>query len=409
MRKESLFYKWIKWNEENYLFFSHFILFFVALSFVLSDWMYGYFTFSEYLLFGVSFILFITAQYRISFSQMKGLALTICFLGVHLAIQFLMNDTFEARTGIAGSLKLLFYLFIIVGLYNYLKRNFLENSFLIWNNFLGIVVILLGIYITYQLYKETLIPQEVFWRFTRRDIYSFYFESNPAIIRTRSIFSEPAHLGFYLNTLSAINLLNKKKVTIHPLFTCFLSLGVIITFSYSMIAIMGVIHILHLLLLIKEDKFLLHKSMLVIPVILFLVAILFWETINVTLVQRTLAILSGDDISARMRIFDSWQYVTRENAIIGNGIGHTPIVTNVYAYLLSDLGVTGLAAGLFISCWMLLKNFSIGIIFVLLHIAKGGYLSSSYWLMILLIIFYGLSAVDRDKLFNTTKKTILNL
>lgn len=383
------------------------ILILLSVAFVLSDWMHGYFTFSEYILVAVMGILILTLNFLLTKEQLIVIgALLIVLIGM-TTLHYFFNEAFVVRTAVLGIMKLLFYSISITASINYICKINLNYSFLVINNIVAFVIILLGIYITFELYRETRIPQEFFWRFTRRDIYSYYFESNPAIIRTRSIFSEPAHLGFYLNTLVAVNLFSPFKTRFILISSFILSLGVLSTFSYSMIAILLFIVLLKAALIVINKSFRWSNWYLIIPIILIAMTIYNWEIVETTLIQRTIAVFTGQDTSARMRLFDSWQYITRDSFILGNGIGQTPVVTNVYAYALSDLGVAGLAVVLAGTVWILSKSWTLGLVFILLNSAKGGYLSSGYWFMILIIVLYSFARNQNHTYLNKhfTKQT----
>lgn len=396
VRKKSVIEHWISYHETHQKIEAPIVLILLSIAFALSDWVYGYFTFSEYVLFAISAFLVLTFQFRFELSQFKWLILLIGMISFHLGLQIIYNDSFELRIGIAGAIKLTFYLLVIVAIYNYIRRNRLELSLIKWNLFIAFLVIIAGVYITFELYNETRIPQEFFWKFTRRDIYSYYFESNPAIIRTRSIFSEPAHLGFYLNTLLAATVFYFRNEKINPLVPLVLSIGILLTFSYSMIAILITTLFLKIGILFLNGKLKWNKWMWIIPLIIIGVSVPLWNIINVTLIQRSIAIFTGEDTSARMRLFDSWQYVTKDNLLIGNGIGHTPVITNIYSYMLSDLGIIGLGISLFFSGYIVRHSPSLGILFILLNISKGGYLSSGYWFMVLIVLICALSHIQNN-------------
>lgn len=371
------------------------ILVLLGIAFVVSDWLFSYFTFSEYILFFVLAYFLFTMNFRLSKDQLQSISILVIFLIVHGLVHYLNSSSFELRIAVPGMVKLIFYSVSVSVIINYIQEFEYQESFLIINNAVAVITIILGIYITYQLYQDSRIPQELFWRFTRRDIYSYYFESNPTIIRSRSIFSEPAHLGFYLNTLITANLFSVYQSKLLHIMTAILSIGIILTFSYSMIGILVVILIIKGYHLLINKQFSWSKWYLLIPIALIVLAVINWEAVNTALIQRTIAILSGEDTSARMRLFDSWQYVTRENFLWGNGIGHTPVVTNVYAYALSDFGIFGLVLIFTATGWLIYTNWSIGLVFFLLNSAKGGYLSSSYWLMILVLLLYGMNKEKR--------------
>ncbi|MCC5894496.1 MAG: hypothetical protein JJU16_03470 [Alkalibacterium sp.] len=368
------------------------IIVLLSVAFVLSDWTYNFITFSEYILFVVMAILILTLNFRISRNQLTVIGTALAILVGMTVVHYFVTEDFVLRTALLGIMKLIFYSLSITVSINYILKKNLNYSFLIINNIAAFIVILLGVYITFELYRETRIPQEIFWRFTRRDIYSYYFESNPAIIRTRSIFSEPAHLGFYLNSLIAVNLFSDYRTKFIVISSFILSLGVLITFSYSMIAILLFIVTLRIGLLIINNNFKWSNWYLVIPIVLVALTIYNWEIVQTTLIQRTLAVFTGQDTSARMRLFDSWQYVSRDNVLQGNGIGHTPVVTNIYAYAVSDLGLVGVGLVLAGTIWIMSKSWTLGLVFILFNSAKGGYLSSGYWLMILVIILYSLAS-----------------
>lgn len=367
---------------------SYALLILLSLAFVLSDWIYKQITFAEYILLFILILLILTVNFKLKREQLVVITGLVAFLAAHVMLQYAFNDAFVIRTAVMGILKLLFYSVMVTVVINYLREHKLTRSFLIINNVLAVLVIFIGVYITLELYRETRVPQEIFWRFTRRDIYSYYFESNPAIIRTRSIFSEPAHLGFYLNTLIAVNLFSKVKSKGLFIFSVVLSLGILSTFSYSMIGILMVIVLIKIALLFYTKSFKWSNWLLLIPLSLVLFSIFYWDIIETTLIQRTVSVFTGQDTSARMRLFDSWQYVDRSTILLGNGLGQTPVVTNVYAYAVSDFGIAGLLVLSGFTIWILRENWALGLIFILLNSAKGGYLSSGYWLMILLIVLY---------------------
>lgn len=399
MSLSKAFISWKNWIDTHQYYFSKSVLILFSIAFIVSDWMYNYFTFSEYILFIILTFFILTFQIYVSKKQFYIIGLLGLILCFHNIFQIYNNEYYQLNTGIAASIKLMFYVGTTVVTYNYIKKFKLERKLVVYNSIFAFLVILVGIYITIQLYQESRIPQEFFWKFTRRDIYSYYFESNPSIIRTRSLFSEPAHMGFYLNTISAVILFSNIKIPYEKFVVCLLVLGVLLSLSYSMIAIMLVIIFLKLVLLVYNRELKWNNWMLSIPLIIGIVLLYFWDTVNTTLIERTVKILSGEDISARMRLLDSWEYVRRDNLLLGNGIGHTPIITNVYAYALSDLGLGGLIGSFVVTGFFIYKNWTLGIVFLLLNMAKGGYLSSSYWFMVILILIY-------SSLINNTKRNI---
>lgn len=395
MRKKTVLEKWISWNNENQI-IAYLVLFLLGVSIVLSDWTYGYFTFTEYIMIPSLFLLFIVGQLKVTRIQLKiGIVLAL-FLVVHMIGNNYSNSEFDLRTGIIACIKLSFYIIALSGFYNFIKKNEFSALFLKWNNILAIATVLIGIYITIALYSNGSLPYRFFWEYTRWDIYSYYFEANPNIIRTKSIFAEPAHLGYYLNAILLVNLFNVKKLRASKFFYCLISLGVILTFSYSMIAILIAIFTCFIISQMKRETFQWKNRYLIIITLFVSLIIYLWDTIYITLIQRTVAIISGQDTSALMRLVESWEYISWDHIWIGNGIGHTPPITNVVAYMLSDLGIVGLVIFGGLNLYILFNNGYIGMIFILLSFSKGGYLSSGFWTVLLLIFLYTINSSSTE-------------
>ena len=84
----------------------------------------------------------------------------------------------------------------------------------------------------------------------------------------------------------------------------------------------------------------------------------------------------------------SWNYVNKEHIFMGNGMGHTPEIWNIYAYVLSDLGLIAFILFCIFSVFLIIKNYKMGILFIVLNFQKGGYLSSAFWSYLLLLFIY---------------------
>ncbi|MDN6291298.1 MAG: hypothetical protein L0J63_13625, partial [Tetragenococcus koreensis] len=169
------------------------------------------------------------------------------------------------------------------------------------------------------------------------------------------------------------------------------SVGILLTLSYSMILVFISINIIQFVLsLIKND--LSWSNWYFLPMVIFGAFIAyFWEFIDVTIIERTKSILSGEDGSANIRLFGAWMYVEQERLLFGNGIGHTPPITNIYAYILSDFGLVGFLPYLGFTVYILMKGLPVFIFFVMMNMSKGGYLNPSFWLFLLFIFLYGLT------------------
>lgn len=388
MPKQSFWSRWTSWNHQQASIWSLILLSMVSLSFFLSDWLISIVTFADVTLGIVLATLIIIGAFKVKLTQMKWIGLPLAMILINNGYQFLTNDSFNIRLGIASFIKIGFYLVVIVGLFNYIKERRFETKFLLILNWVALILGMIGIYITIALYSDGQLPFRFFWEFTRYDIYSYFFESNPAIIRTRSLFSEPAHFGYFLNLVLAFNLFSRIKLEKYWIFNVLLALIIFSTFSYSMIGIMGISFGIKLIekIIYKEIKW--HSGYWVLIIGLAILTVVFWEFIEVTLVQRTMALFSGEDTSAQMRLIESWQYIQRDTILFGNGIGHTPVITNTFAYFQSDLGVLGTVAALVLTVSIMKHNFALSVVFVLLNISKGGYLGPAYWLMVLCILVF---------------------
>lgn len=388
MYKESIKQKWLKWNKSIESFWSIFIQIAISLSFLVSDWVWGLFSFADYSIAIILISLVITGQFKIHKKQSICALLIIIFLLINLAYHTIMNEDFNFILGISSIIKILGYLLFVIATLNFIKNYSRETLFLKCLNYTAMLACVIGIYITIALYSDGSLPYRFLWEFTRYDIYSYFFESNPNIVRTRSLFSEPAHLGYFLNLILAVNFFNKSIKKVHLVFNVIISLTIFLTFSYSMIGIMMVIYFLKTIVLIKEKNIKWHSYYWIFVIGLSLVVLYFWDFIEITLIDRTISVLNGEDVSARMRIIDSWKYINRDNLLFGNGLGHTPTITNVYAYLVSDLGIFALLGAILFTAILLKRNFSYGIIFLALNVSRGGYLGPAFWILILVSLVF---------------------
>ncbi|MBM6615958.1 hypothetical protein JTF06_13785 [Desemzia sp. RIT804] len=371
----------------------------IGLSFILSDWMLGLFTFSEYTLGIVIALLVITGRFRITKKQIKWILGIIIFLSIHLIIHERFNDQFYFKTGIAAFIKLLFYIIIVTSLYNYIVENRLKKQFLIFNNVFAVLTCLIGWYIVVAIYSEGLLPFEFFWRFTRSDLTSYIFNNGViSFVRMRSIFSEPSYFGFYLNTILAMNYLNSNRLRVNWKFSIIISITILLTFSYSAIAIMFLSTGLYIFSAkrewLKRNKRKMGLLVVILLIILSVFYALFSDFFNYVFIQRTVNIFTDINNSGYSRLFGSWQYVNKDNILLGNGLGHTPSIWNIYAYMISDLGIFGLAGFILLTVSIIKSNKELGLFFIVMNFSKGGYLSSSFWLFLLLTVIY---SIEKEK------------
>ena len=334
-------------------------------------------------------ILLFVGQLQVKKKQLILILILMCIFSVSFLLNLVINkEDFYFRLATQASIKVAFYMFIVAIFLNYIKRNQYEELFLTINNIFAVIIILIGLYIVFSIYNDHEYPYRLLWKFTREDYKSYYFNGNSNFIRMRSIFSEPAHLGFYLNVLVTSNLVNKKFDLKRVIYLTIMCLGVFLTFSYSMIFTLFVIIFIYFTLNIDYKNFRWNKYYSGAVFLFLSISYLFKSYIYETIIKRTLNIFNGSDGSSYNRLIESWVYVDTESWWFGNGINHTPVITNNFAYMLSDLGLFGLTPFLFFAIWVINRSILFGILFILLNFSRGGYLGPSIWLFMLFILIY---------------------
>lgn len=403
----NLNHSWLNQFGKKQPYLNHFLLILISFSFILSDWLYGAFTFTELILGLVVGILIILGKYRIHTHQFKWLALPIVLIGLHSIFHFMTNQEFDFRIAIIALIKLTFYLFIVIGIYNFIRVQKLEGSFLLWNNIMALIVCLLAAYIAFAVYAEMNldrnIPYEFLLQFTRVD--GHLYRRDIPIVRFKSIFEEPAHLGYYLNSVLMINLLNKVKLKSNWLFNSIIIVTGLLTLSYSAVFIMGCILILWVIKTIKVKNISLkwNYKMIFVLIGITIFIFVFRDLLYTTLIQRTSEIIAGTETSGYERLIISWRYINNETYLQGLGFMQTPgVLWNVFAYVWTEMGIMYFLFYILFILYIISLNVSVGIVFVLMNIAKGGYLSSSYWFLIILVIIY--SSYNYKNVFSWFRK-----
>lgn len=383
--------KWVDFHSHRLNYWAPLFMVLFAVAFVLSDWTYAGLTFADYILIALFAIMFLIGQIRIGKKQFILISIFVLLLmGSNIANYFWNDYYVSLPLQAVSTIRITFYIVIMLSFFNFIRNNKLEKRFLNINNIFAIVAIVIGVYISIAIISGEL-PYEKLWTFTRQDQLSYYFYGDSMIVRTRSLFSEPAHFGFYLNTILAANLFNKRNININYFMVIPISLGIILTFSYSMIFISGIFWLLHIVQQFIRGN-LQWNNWYLLTVIVFLVFIyLFWDLIDTAIVERTRSILSGEDNSAFNRLVESWNYVNPNRWWFGNGLGHSPPITNIYSYFLTDLGLFGFVPIVVFTIWLFTKNYSFGILFILLNFSRGGYLAPHFWIMLSFILIYSLN------------------
>lgn len=366
------------------------MLLLITTAFLVSDWLIHIVAISELIMFSTLLILLFTKNILFDREDFKSFFVVEGFLIVHILLHSITNDSFSIRIAIFNFIKILFFHVFILYVFKYIKRGNRRKELLIFLNIGAIIAVLIGFYIIYSIMNDDVFPYEFFWRFTRVDHASYRLRGTTDLFRARSLFSEPAHFGYFLNMILGVNLFSKTGKSIPLWINCIIILGILSTFSYA--TIFGSI----LIILIKMVNFLYHVkdfkvnifAIIACIAIIALFSYYFRDFLYISIIERTRDILSGADNSAMERLFSSWEYTTRENWFLGNGVGHTPDIQNIYAYFFSDFGIIGFLGGLFFTGYLVKNNVGLGLLFVILNFQKGGYLSPIFSLFILLLILY---------------------
>lgn len=376
------------------------ILSLVAVTFLVSDWAILYSSFGDFLLAFAVLLIFLLGKFHIEKKQMIVLLVIATILALTFILSYRYNDYwFSLQRAMLSTVKLIFYSVSLVLIYNYIKQNQLSVAFLKLNNMMAIAAVVVGILLTMLIYLDSLELPHLMWNFTRQDTRSYLYAGNEAIVRTRSIFSEPAHLGYYLNILFFSNVMFRKIKTKKTVLFILAS-GILLTLSYSMILIFVITGLAMIVFRIIKGDFSWSYWYLLPVVLLGALVAYFWDYIDVTIIERTKNILSGEDGSANIRLFGAWMYVEGDRLLMGNGIGHTPPITNIYAYILSDFGLIGFIPYLGLTLYVLLSSLPTFIFFVMMNMAKGGYLNPAFWLFLLFVFLYGLSKEQQEHHLN---------
>ncbi|WIV12076.1 hypothetical protein [Proteiniborus sp. MB09-C3] len=361
----------------------------VSLAFTVTDWTISPFTFGDILLFLGFMIILIRGQLSIKTKQALIFFCTLSIVFINVIANLFFNPVFLIDEGLISILKVSYYLIIIISLYNYIRSKKLELEFIKVLNITAALMCIIGIYISLAIYSSGILPYEFFWKFTRMDVSSYIYKGyEMSSVRARSIFSEPAHLGFYLNFILGINYFNKSKHEINKISNILITVTVLLTFSYSSVLVLLLMKIMYYWNIERVSKLIVGQKYIVGILILAILIFAFWGTIEKTLIERTTEALSGGDGSAKARVFGSWDYINKGNILMGNGIGNTPEIYNVYAYILSDLGLVSFTIFCLMSLLILFENFKIGMLFIILNFQKGGYLASGYWILLLILFLY---------------------
>ncbi|MFL2120884.1 hypothetical protein ACEN4M_00035 [Marinilactibacillus psychrotolerans] len=350
------------------------------------------FSFSDYLFGALIVLMVVSNNFQLKSKQYKWILIVIGTVVLNILQNYLINNGFIIKLGLASLFKISLYTIVSFSFYNFITRINLEKKLINSLNLATFIVCMIGFYILIALYTNGILPYEFLWNYTRTDAISYLFEGGNNLYRIRSIFSEPSYLGNYLLIILGINLFNKKNIKVNLYFILFLILTIIFTFSYSAISIMVLILIIHSISSNAYKKIRLKEyNLLYILITLSILLVFIYfnkDIIQVTIIERTTEILAGKDSSASSRLLESWQHINKEHLIAGNGIGHTPDIWNIYAYFLSDLGVLAFVGLIILSIYLVSLNYGLGILFIALNFQKGGYLAVPFYIFIVMIFIF---------------------
>lgn len=379
------------------------LLMLISLTFMIFDWNIGLFTFGDYIFGLVIGITVVSRSVYITKKDTLFLGLLTFYVSVNVLLNEMFNVYFYFPAGVAAVVKITFYSIFIILTYRYIKEFKLEKRLIKYLNMFAIFTLVVGFYIIIAIYSDNL-PFKFIWTFTRQDKASYIFRET---LRMRSTFSEPAHLGYYFNSILSLNLFSIFGKVIPSWINVLLIIGVLLTFSYSSIVISCIMLII---LLVKKfhDKGadLINRKMIIYLIIFLLVLFFSRDFIYRTVILRTIQIINGEDGSAFNRIFESWIYIKTDYIWIGNGAGNTPPITNNFAYMLSDLGLIAFVGSIIFTVALIANNTGVGLIFVLLNFQKGGYLSPAFSLLILFVlVFVKPLRINRCKVLKKVNKS----
>lgn len=391
----------INTHQKNYILESA-LLFLLISSILVSDWTTGAIAISELIMFGMMGIVVLTNPSLIRNINIKWAAILSLYLVSHIGINLYINPDFSFRLALFSFIKVMFYYIFISLMYSYIEKNKLERKLLRGLNISTVIAIVIGVYITVSIATDFNWPYEFLWSFTRTSSFTYEYKGSSDIIRTRSLFSEPAHLGYFLLIVLGLNFFAKVKDKYSVYFQVIIIIGILLTLSYASIAVLIALIMIKMVQMFKSDDLsaiMYNKKLYVVMIIIVAASIfLFRDFLYATVIERTMGIIDGTDNSAYNRMINSWTHLERDYFLFGNGIAHSPPLQNIYAYFLTDLGIIGLIAILLATFKLFSLNFGFGALFLMLNFQKGGYLSPVFSLFILLLLVY--SSIDQRKPLN---------
>ncbi|MGG2084514.1 hypothetical protein [Lysinibacillus pakistanensis] len=382
------------------------VIILTVLGVVLSDLMLGHLSLGDVTIFCALLLAAVDMLSALKFKiKISHLLLFLSFLIIIISnflLNLNINNSFQLTEGIFGLVKFIYYGGIVIVLINYIKFKKIEYMTLKILATIAVITSIIGIYIAIAILLDGLLPYKFFWALTRDEYESYMFVTSAVtLVRIKSIFSEPAHLGVFLNMVLALSYFNHFNFKLKSKYIIVIYLTIFFTLSFSAVITLIFINVFYFLGKEKISKLISRKSSWISVCLLLLTGIFLWDIIEKALFSRITFMINGVDESAKVRLIGTWGHISEDYFIIGNGIGNSPFLSNIYSYILSDLGLLSLIIYIFFNIFLLYKNYKLGVIFILINFAKGGYLAVGFWVCLLMFIVFSLKDTEINR-----KKTL---
>lgn len=378
------------------------VIILTVLGVVLSDLMLGHLSLGDITIFCALLLAAVDMLSALKFKiKISHLLLFLTFLIIifsNFLLNLNINNSFQLTEGIFGLVKFIYYAGIVIVLINYIKFKKIEYMTLKILVTIAVITSIIGIYIAIAILLDGLLPYKFFWALTRDEYESYMFVTSAVtLVRIKSIFSEPAHLGVFLNMVLALSYFNRFNFKLKSKYIIVISLTIFFTLSFSAVITLIFINAFHFLIKGKIFKLISRKSSWISVCLLLLTGIFLWDFIEKAIFSRITFMINGVDESAKVRLIGTWEHISEDYFIIGNGIGNSPFLSNIYSYVLSDLGLLSLIMYIFLNIFLLYKNYKLGVIFILINFAKGGYLAAGFWVCLLMFIVFSLKDTEINR------------
>lgn len=243
---------------------------------------------------------------------------------------------------------------------------------------------------------------------------TMYFHGNQTLIRMRGMFPEPSLFSIF-QALGLAFLIFKSQVRITSMVSVFVILSILLSFSMSgyvlLAAILGATFLRNF-----GFRFSLQRAAMVVVAICLLSVALwpFREAFTEAVVQRAIAMSSGQDDSTLFRLIVSWELplvIISESPLFGAGLGQMgllfPVLRsdmphgslarldvlgaaeswNMFAYILGSLGLVGFFLVLFMLLKVAWKDKALLALFVGAGFGSGNFLSPWFWVFFALFFY----------------------